>query len=96
MNFRLEWTTDVATGGNVKVLKLVKYSGVGFWAQYPGGIVLMTNGTPLALEAGDQAALDAARDRREAETGRNQGALEPGNGRDREKAQTDTEHARRK
>ena len=35
MDFRLEWTTDVATGGNVRVLKLVKYSGVGFWAQYP-------------------------------------------------------------
>jgi hypothetical protein len=51
MNFRLEWTSD-ATGGNVKVLKLVKYSGVGFWSQYPGGVVLMTNGTPLATEAG--------------------------------------------
>ena len=47
MNFRLEWTTDVATGGNVKVLKLVKYSGVGFWSQYPGGVVLMTNTHPV-------------------------------------------------
>ena len=53
MNFRLEWTTDVATGGNVKVLKLVKYSGVGFWSQYPGGVVLMTNTTPLAMDLGD-------------------------------------------
>ncbi|HZZ55695.1 MAG TPA: hypothetical protein VFE26_15590 [Trebonia sp.] len=67
MDFRLEWTTDVATGGNVKVLKLVKYSGVGFWSQYPGGVVLMTNGTPLALDAGAQGALDAARDRTDAE-----------------------------
>jgi phage head maturation protease len=47
MNFRLEWTTDATTGGNVKVLKLVKYSGVGFWAQYPGGVVVITNTTPL-------------------------------------------------
>ena len=53
MDFRLEWTTDTTTGGNVKVLKLVKYSGVGFWAQYPGGIILLTNGTPLALSGGD-------------------------------------------
>ena len=62
MDFRLEWTTDVATGGNVKVLKLVKYSGVGFWSQHPGGVVLMTNGTPLAADAGpgDQAALERA------------------------------------
>ena len=67
MDFRLEWTTDVASGGNVKVLKLVKYSGVGFWAQYPGGIVLMTNGTPLALDAGSQGALDAAHERGETE-----------------------------
>jgi hypothetical protein len=55
MNFRLEWTTDVATGpvttgGNVKVLKLVKYSGVGFWSQYKGGIILTTNSTPLPLD----------------------------------------------
>ena len=41
MNFRLEWTTDATTGGNVKVLKLVKYSGVGFWSQYIGGVVLI-------------------------------------------------------
>ena len=47
MDFRLEWTSD-ATGGNVKVLKLVKYSGVGFWSQYPGGVVLMTNTTPIS------------------------------------------------
>jgi hypothetical protein len=53
MDFRLEWTTDATTGGNVRVLKLVKYSGVGFWAQYPGGIVLLTNGTPIVLDAGD-------------------------------------------
>ena len=51
MDFRLEWTTDATTGGNVKVLKLVKYSGVGFWAQYPGGIVLMTNTTPITAAA---------------------------------------------
>jgi hypothetical protein len=58
MDFRLEWTTDVATGGNVKVLKLVKYSGVGFWSQYPGGVILVTNGTPIAaLEAGTGFAL---------------------------------------
>ena len=53
MDFRLEWTTDTATGGNVKVLKLVKYSGVGFWSQYPGGVVLMTNTTPLTMDFGD-------------------------------------------
>jgi phage head maturation protease len=53
MNFRLEWTSDATTGGNVKVLKLVKYSGVGFWAQYPGGIVLLTNSTPIAAAAGN-------------------------------------------
>jgi hypothetical protein len=52
MNFRLEWTTDATTGGNVKVLKLVKYSGVGFWSQYPGGVHIMTNTTPLPLDAG--------------------------------------------
>ena len=40
-DFRLEWTTDATTGGNVKLLKLVKYSGVGFWSQYPGGVVLL-------------------------------------------------------
>ena len=67
LNFRLEWTTDVATGGNVKVLKLVKYSGVGFWSQHPGGVVLMTNGTPLALDAGAQGSLDRASDRHDAE-----------------------------
>jgi hypothetical protein len=50
-DFRLEWTTDTATGGNVKVLKLVKYSGVGFWSQYPGGVVLVTNTGTLPLEA---------------------------------------------
>ena len=48
MNFRLEWTTDTATGGNVKVLKLVKYSGVGFWTQYLGGVLVLTNSTPIA------------------------------------------------
>ena len=53
MDFRLEWTTDTATGGNVKVLKLVKYSGVGFWSQYPGGVVLLTNGTPIVREGED-------------------------------------------
>ena len=52
MNFRLEWTTDVATGGNVKVLKLVKYSGVGFWSQHIGGVILMTNSTPLRRRRG--------------------------------------------
>ena len=62
MDFRLEWTTDVATGGNVKVLKLVKYSGVGFWAQYPGGIVLMTNTTPIADDAG-MSALESGGDK---------------------------------
>ena len=86
MDFRLEWTTDVATGGNIKVLKLVKYSGVGFWAQYPGGIVLMTNGTPLALEMGDQAALDAASERRDAELGTG--------GRDADPKAQEGEHAR--
>jgi hypothetical protein len=55
MNFRLEWTTDTTTGGNVKVLKLVKYSGVGFWSQYVGGVVLMTNSSPIADETGDPA-----------------------------------------
>ena len=38
----------------MKVLQLTKYSGVGFWSQYPGGVVLMTNTTPLALDAGPQ------------------------------------------
>lgn len=51
-DFRLEWTTDAATGGNVKVLKLVKYSGVGFWSQYPGGVVLVTNTGTLPLAEG--------------------------------------------
>ena len=70
MNFRLEWTTDVATGGNVKVLKLVKYSGVGFWSQYPGGVVLMTNTTPLTLDVGGdtQGELETGADR-DTETG---------------------------
>jgi hypothetical protein len=54
MNFRLDWTTD-ATGGNVKVLKLVKYSGVGFWSQHPGGVVLVTNSTPIVPGAGRRA-----------------------------------------
>jgi hypothetical protein len=48
MNFRLEWTGD----GNVKVLQLTKYSGVGFWSQYPGGIHVITNTTPIAAGAG--------------------------------------------
>ena len=52
MNFRLEWTTDATSGGNVKLLKLAKYSGVGFWTQYKGGVVCLTNTTPLALDAG--------------------------------------------
>jgi hypothetical protein len=65
MNFRLEWTTDVATGpvttgGNVKVLKLVKYSGVGFWSQYKGGIVLTTNTTPLPLDESGGFSFDEA------------------------------------
>jgi hypothetical protein len=51
MDFRLEWTTDATSGGNVKVLKLVKYSGVGFWSQYPGGVVVITNTSPLAAAA---------------------------------------------
>jgi hypothetical protein len=54
MNFRLEWTTDATTGGNVKVLKLVKYSGVGFWTQQLAGVRLMTNTTPLPLQAGEE------------------------------------------
>ena len=53
LDFRLEWT-PAGTVGNVKVLQLTKYSGVGFWSQYPGGVVLMTNTTPLALDAGPQ------------------------------------------
>ena len=56
MNFRLEWTTDATTGGNVKVLKLVKYSGVGFWTQQKAGVRLLTNTTPLPLQAGEQEA----------------------------------------
>jgi hypothetical protein len=47
MNFRLEWTGD----GNVKVLQLTKYSGVGFWSQYPGGVHVVTNTTPIAAGA---------------------------------------------
>jgi hypothetical protein len=58
MNFRLEWTGD----GNYKVLKLVKYSGVGFWTQYMGGVVCVTNGTPIAaLAGGVTMELDAGR-----------------------------------
>jgi phage head maturation protease len=57
MDFRLEWTdSGAAGGGNVKVLKLVKYSGVGFWSQYPAGVILMTNTTPIILEADTEAA----------------------------------------
>ena len=52
MNFRLEWT-PAGTAGNVKVLQLTKYSGVGFWSQYPGGVIVITNGTPIAADAGD-------------------------------------------
>jgi hypothetical protein len=59
MNFRLEWTTDTTTGGNVKVLKLVKYSGVGFWAQQPQGIRLLTNTTPIILEGDEEPAGNA-------------------------------------
>jgi phage head maturation protease len=51
MNFRFESTTTAAsTTENVKVLQLTKYSGVGFWAQYPGAIQLITNTTPIATE----------------------------------------------
>jgi phage head maturation protease len=52
MNFRLEWTPATGPTANVKVLQLVKYSGVGFWAQYKGGINLVTNTTPIAAAAG--------------------------------------------
>ena len=53
-DFRLEWTTDATTGGNVKLLKLVKYSGVGFWSQYIGGVVLLgPSGTGLPFAEGD-------------------------------------------
>ena len=53
MNFRLEWT-PAAGGGNVKVLQLTKYSGVGFWSQYVGGVVLLTaSGAGLPFAAGD-------------------------------------------
>jgi hypothetical protein len=51
MNFRLEWTSDNATGGNVRVLKLVKYSGVGFWTQQHEGVFCLTNSTPLPARA---------------------------------------------
>jgi hypothetical protein len=61
MNFRLEWTTDATTGGNVKVLKLVKYSGVGFWSQYVGGVVLITNSTPIAAEADESPSSSGSR-----------------------------------
>jgi hypothetical protein len=51
MNFRFESTTTAgSTTENVKVLQLTKYSGVGFWAQYPGGIHVITNTTPLTLD----------------------------------------------
>jgi hypothetical protein len=53
MNFRFESTTTAgSTTENVKVLQLTKYSGVGFWAQYPGGIHVITNSTPIAADAG--------------------------------------------
>jgi phage head maturation protease len=53
MNFRFESTTTAgATTENVKVLQLTKYSGVGFWSQYKGGIHVITNTTPLPFEAG--------------------------------------------
>jgi hypothetical protein len=61
MDFRLEWTTDATAGGNVKVLKLVKYSGVGFWSQHVGGVVLMTNSTPIAAGADDGGAARGAK-----------------------------------
>jgi hypothetical protein len=52
MNFRFESTTTTgSTTENVKVLQLTKYSGVGFWAQYPGAILVITNSTPIAAEA---------------------------------------------
>jgi hypothetical protein len=52
MNFRFEsTTTSGSTTENVKVLQLTKYSGVGFWAQYPGGIHVITNTTPIAADA---------------------------------------------
>jgi hypothetical protein len=52
MSFRFESTTAPAgaTTENVKVLQLTKYSGVGFWTQYKGGVNVMTNTTPLALD----------------------------------------------
>jgi hypothetical protein len=53
MNFRFESTTTAgSTTENVKVLQLTKYSGVGFWAQYKGGIHVITNTTPIAADAG--------------------------------------------
>jgi hypothetical protein len=53
MNFRFESTTTAgSTTENVKVLQLTKYSGVGFWAQYKGGIHVITNTTPIAASAG--------------------------------------------
>jgi hypothetical protein len=53
MNFRFESTTTAgSTTENAKVLQLTKYSGVGFWAQYPGGIHVITNTTPIAMGAG--------------------------------------------
>jgi hypothetical protein len=49
MNFRFESTTTAgSTTENVKVLQLTKYSGVGFWTQYKGGVNVMTNTTPIA------------------------------------------------
>jgi hypothetical protein len=54
MNFRFEsTTTSGSTTENVKVLQLTKYSGVGFWSQYKGGIHVITNTTPLPLEDGN-------------------------------------------
>ena len=47
-NFRLEWTPSGAMG-NPKVLQLTKYSGLGCWTQYQGGVIVMTNTTPLPL-----------------------------------------------
>jgi HK97 family phage prohead protease len=54
MNFRFESTTTAgSTTENAKVLQFTKYSGVGFWAQHPGGIILITNSTPIAAGAGN-------------------------------------------
>jgi hypothetical protein len=54
MNFRFESTTTAgSTTENAKVLQLTKYSGVGFWSQYVGGIHVITNTTPLPLDDGN-------------------------------------------